>query len=119
VPSLEHAVEAVLERAERGPMNESNTKVLLVEPVLQALGWDTTNLDCVTREHKVYDGTFLDYALVAGGRPVLFVEAKAWGTTLSDPRWMAQTRITRTMRVSCGARSLTASAIALVIIPWL
>jgi predicted transport protein len=91
VPSLEHAVEAVLERAQRGSMNESNTKVLLVEPILQALGWDTTNLDCVTREHKVYDGTFLDYALLAGGRPVLFVEAKAWGATLSDPRWMAQT----------------------------
>lgn len=91
MPSLERAVEAVLERAERGPMNESNTKVLLVEPVLQALGWDTTNLDCVTREHKVYDGTFLDYALLAGGRRVLFVEAKAWGSTLSDPRWMAQT----------------------------
>ena len=91
MPNLEHAVEAVLARAERGSMNESNTKVLLVEPVLQALGWDTTNLDCVTREHKVYDGTFLDYALLAGEKPVLFVEAKAWGATLSDPRWMAQT----------------------------
>lgn len=72
-------------------MNESNTKVLLVEPLLQALGWDTTNLDCVTREHKVYDGTFLDYALLASARPVLFVEAKAWGSTLSDPKWTAQT----------------------------
>lgn len=72
-------------------MNESNTKVLLVEPVLQALGWDTTDLDSVTREHKVYDGTFLDYALIAGGRPVLFVEAKAWGSTLGDPKWTAQT----------------------------
>ena len=69
----------VLGRIDRGPMNESNTKVLLIEPVLEALGWDTKDLDCVTREHKVYDGTFLDYALVVQGKPSLFVEAKPWG----------------------------------------
>ncbi len=89
--ALEQAVKEVLGRLQRGTMNESNTKVLLVEPVLEALGWDTKNLDCVTREHKVYDGSFLDYALLIAGKPVLFVEAKAWGGNLADPKWTAQT----------------------------
>lgn len=89
--ALEHAVRDVLGRIERGPMNESNTKVLLIEPVLEALGWDTKDLDCVSREHKVYDGSFLDYALLISGRPALFVEAKAWGGTIVDPKWTAQT----------------------------
>lgn len=72
-------------------MNESNTKVLLVEPILEALGWDTKDLDSVTREHKVFDGTFLDYALIGGSAPSLFVEAKAWGGNINDPKWTAQT----------------------------
>lgn len=71
-------------------MNESNTKVLLVEPILEALGWDTKDLDCVTREHQVFDGTFLDYALIADAKPALFVEAKAWGGRINDPKWTAQ-----------------------------
>lgn len=88
---LERAITEVLARSERGSMNESNTKVLLVEPILEALGWDTKDLDCVTREHKVFDGTFLDYALSAGPTPSLFVEAKAWGGNINDPKWTAQT----------------------------
>ena len=89
--ALERAVAEVIARSERGSMNESNTKVLLVEPILEALGWDTKDLDCVTREHKVFDGTFLDYALIAGSAPSLFVEAKAWGGNINDPKWTAQT----------------------------
>lgn len=71
-------------------MNESNTKVLLIEPLLDALGWDTRNLDSVTREHRVFDGTFLDYALQSDSRPLLFIEAKSWGSGLGDPKWIAQ-----------------------------
>lgn len=88
--ALERAITEVLARTERGSMNESNTKVLLVEPILEALGWDTKDLDCVTREHQVFDGTFLDYALIADTKPSLFVEAKALGGRINDPRWTAQ-----------------------------
>lgn len=72
-------------------MNETNTRVLLLEPVLDALGWNTRDLTCVTREYQVYDGTFLDYALIANGRPVLFLEAKALASALGDPKFTAQT----------------------------
>jgi predicted transport protein len=88
--ALERAITEVLARTERGSMNESNTKVLLVEPILEALGWDTKDLDRVTREHQVFDGTFLDYALIADTKPALFVEAKAWGGRINDPKWTAQ-----------------------------
>ncbi len=68
-----------------------NTRVLLIEPLLDALGWDTRDLRVVTREYKVFDGKFLDYALKISGRPALFLEAKALGTKLDDPKVVAQT----------------------------
>jgi len=72
-------------------MNESNTRVLLIEPVLDALGWDTQDVNVVTREYRVFDGKYLDYALSLSGRPSLFIEAKALGTNLDDPKVVAQT----------------------------
>lgn len=70
--------------------NEANTKALLVEPLLAALGWDTGDLEAVEREHRVYDGTCLDYALKINGQPRLFVEAKAIGKSLDDRQFIAQ-----------------------------
>jgi predicted transport protein len=88
---MEAAIEHVLGVAAKGRMNETNTRVLLIEPVLDALGWNIRDLACVTREHKVYDGSFLDYALLADLKPVLFLEAKALGSDLLDPKFTAQT----------------------------
>ena len=72
-------------------LNEANTKALLIEPVLSALGWDVLDLDSVTREYKVYDGTFLDYALLVGAKALLFCEAKPTGKHLDDSKWVSQT----------------------------
>jgi predicted transport protein len=71
--------------------NEANTKVLLIEPLLAALGWDTSDLDAVEREYRVYDNTSLDYALKIDGKPRLFVEAKGIGKHLDDKQFIAQT----------------------------
>jgi predicted transport protein len=71
--------------------NEANTKVLLIEPLLAALGWDTGDLDAVEREYRVYDNTSLDYALKIDGKPRLFVEAKGIGKNLDDKQFIAQT----------------------------
>lgn len=70
--------------------NEANTKALLIEPMLQALGWDTTDLSQVEREHRVYDNTSLDYALKIDGQPRLFVEAKGISRDLGDRSFIAQ-----------------------------
>lgn len=73
-----------------GSLNEANTKALFIEPMLTALGWDVLDLDTVTREYPVYDGTFLDYALLVARRPALFCEAKPTRKSLDDPRWVSQ-----------------------------
>ena len=70
--------------------NEANTKALLIEPMLAALGWDTTDVDQVEREYRVYDGTALDYALKAEGDLRLFLEAKAVGKHLGDKAFISQ-----------------------------
>lgn len=92
---LATTVENVLETAETlkaaGAANEANTKAHMIEPVLSALGWNLSNFSEVDREYKVFDGTFLDYALRIDGKPKLFVEAKALGKTLADKKFISQT----------------------------
>jgi predicted transport protein len=73
-----------------GASNEANTKVLLIEPMLASLGWDPLDLDTVEREVKVFDGTFLDYALKVEGHARVYVEAKALGENLDDKKFVAQ-----------------------------
>lgn len=70
--SIDKIIATVLSRADVGPMNETNTRVLLIEPLLDALEWDIHDLNVVTREYKVFDGTFLDYALKLSGKPALY-----------------------------------------------
>jgi predicted type IV restriction endonuclease len=54
--------------------NEANTKALLIEPLMASLGWDPTDLSAVEREVKVFDGTFLDFALKIDGVPRLYLD---------------------------------------------
>ncbi len=76
--------------AAAGSVNEANTKALLIEPMLGSLGWDPVNFDDVEREVKVFDGTFLDYALKLNGHARVYVEAKALGENLGDKKFVAQ-----------------------------
>jgi len=71
--------------------NEANTKAHLIEPILRALDWNMDDFSEVDREFKVFDGTFLDYALRVDGSPKLFVEAKVLGKSLADKQFIAQT----------------------------
>ena len=54
---------------------EARTRVALIDPMLSALGWDTTDPGLVEIEPKTKEG-WADYALMSGGRTVMFVEAK-------------------------------------------
>jgi predicted transport protein len=72
-------------------VNEANTKVHVIEPLLSALGWDPLDIDSVDREVRVYDGTFLDYALKLSGTPRIYVESKGLSESLDDKKFMAQT----------------------------
>jgi hypothetical protein len=71
--------------------NEANTKALLIEPLLLALGWNLADIDTVEREVKVFEGTFLDYALKVDSIPRLYIEAKGMSENLADKKFIAQT----------------------------
>ena len=64
-------------------VSEQDTKAILIDPVLAALGWRLDELSDVRREYRAKpQDNPVDYALLVFGRPRLFVEAKALPTTL-------------------------------------
>ena len=67
-------------------MDEENTKVKLVQPFLELLGWDLYSTE-VALEYTVpmaSGSTHVDYALLVGDSPVVFVEAKPVRSSLTD-----------------------------------
>jgi predicted type IV restriction endonuclease len=69
--------------------NESFVRYVLVDPVLQALGWNTEDPALVQVEYNVKDdwlrGPCADYALMAGrDKPLVFIEVKTLGGKLDD-----------------------------------
>lgn len=83
-----------LDRFRRHPrrLGEQNTKASLIEPMINALGWDVYDPDEVHREYRrrTSDNP-VDYALLLLRTPRLFIEAKGLGENLDDPRWANQT----------------------------
>jgi hypothetical protein len=72
-------------------IGEQNTKASLIEPVLEALGWDVRDPDEVFREFKAKSvDSPVDYALTILRKPRLFVEAKGLGETLTNRKWVSQ-----------------------------
>ena len=67
-------------------MDEENTKVKLVQPFLELLGWDLYSTE-VALEYTIpmaSGSTHVDYALLVGDSPVVLVEAKPVRSTLSE-----------------------------------
>jgi hypothetical protein len=67
-------------------MDEENTKVKLVQPFLELLGWDLYSTE-VALEYTIpmaSGSTHVDYALLVGDSPVVFVEAKPVRSTLTE-----------------------------------
>jgi hypothetical protein len=57
--------------------NENEVRRTLVEPVLEALGWNIRSLEDVRSEFKTEDRQILDYMLRKRGTDILVVEVKA------------------------------------------
>jgi predicted type IV restriction endonuclease len=71
--------------------NEQDTKAALIEPILEALGWDTRDPEQVRREFKSNPkDNPVDYALLHMRQPRLMVEAKGLGEALDDQKWVGQ-----------------------------
>jgi predicted type IV restriction endonuclease len=72
-------------------LGEQNTKASLIEPILEALGWDIRDPDEVHREFKpTAQDKPVDYCLSLLRKPRLLVEAKGLGETLADRKWIRQ-----------------------------
>ena len=62
--------------------NESPTRQLLIDPLLDALGWDFEDSSRVILEFPI-GRLRVDYVLIVDGRPKIAVEAKRFGTALA------------------------------------
>lgn len=97
VTGLREALEECAERLDRHRrpsqrIGEQNTKIMLIEPVIAALGWDLYDPEEVNREYRRRSADNpVDYALLLLRTPRLFVEAKGIGENLDDPKWTNQT----------------------------
>ena len=60
--------------------SENQTRVILIDPVLNALGWETNNPNSVRQEYGMNNGK-ADYALIhpETGKPFAIIEAKKLG----------------------------------------
>ncbi len=67
---------AKLGRLRKHVLKETPTRTIVIDPLLEALGWDVRDPDEVQLEYPTVDGKSVDYALKINGRPVLLVEAK-------------------------------------------
>lgn len=94
MPMLADTIDTAATKARRfsgRKLGEQNTKASLIEPILEALGWDIRDPDEVHREFrgKGRDNP-VDYALKILRKPRLFVEAKGLGESLGERKWVAQ-----------------------------
>jgi predicted type IV restriction endonuclease len=73
--------------------NELFTRYILIDPLLRALGWNTSDPDQVWPEYKVNhsERKRADYALCKDGKIVALIEAKRVGTT-SQPSKLARAK---------------------------
>ena len=79
-----------LEGFRRHSLNETSTRTKVINPLLEALGWDVGDPDEVEEEYSTFDGKLVDYALKLNRKPVLLVEAKAINDNLSDNKAIGQ-----------------------------
>ena len=74
----------------RHSLKETPTRTIVIDPLLESLGWDVRDPDEVQLEYPTVDGKSVDYALKLNRRPVLLVEAKALDDTLHDVKAITQ-----------------------------
>jgi len=71
-------------------LKETPTRTIIVDPILEALGWDVRDPDEVQLEYPTVDGKSVDYALLINVKPVLLVEAKGLDDKLNDVKGITQ-----------------------------
>lgn len=110
IERLKTTVENILNRAEivRGKGEEA-TKQAMILPMLEALGYDIWNPDEVFPEYtadtaikKAGQKEKVDYAILLGGVPKIFIEAKPYGENLEGHHGQLKRYFTSTPSVTLG-----------------
>lgn len=71
-------------------LKETPTRTIVIDPFLEALGWDVRDPDEVQLEYPTVDGKSVDYGLKLNKKCVLLVEAKAFEDPLTDVKAITQ-----------------------------
>jgi predicted transport protein/predicted type IV restriction endonuclease len=79
-----------LDRHRKENIKEYPTRVIFIDPMLQALGWDVRDPDEVQLEYPTIDGKSVDYVPKINRKPVLFIEAKSLNDQLTDVKSITQ-----------------------------
>ncbi len=74
----------------RHDLKETPTRTIVIDPLLEALGWDVRDPDEVQLEYPTVDGKSVDYGLKLNRKCVLLVEAKAFDDPLTDVKAITQ-----------------------------
>ncbi len=84
------AIQQKLPTLRRQGLKETPTRTIIIDVLLEALGWDVRDPDEVELEYPTVDGKSVDYALKLNSNPVMLVEAKALGDPLDDVKAVTQ-----------------------------
>jgi len=83
-------IRAKLDGLRKRSLKETPTRTIIIDPLLEALGYDVRDPDEVQLEYPTVDGKSVDYALLINGKPVLLVEAKPLDDPLNDVKGITQ-----------------------------
>jgi len=93
----EHIMKCLRDRIEKvkqwvvNDFGEVQGKKAIIEPILDCLGWDTSNPSEVRLEYPVRPSRDrVDYALLKGKKPVVLIEAKKPGQSLDNSNYDSQ-----------------------------
>jgi len=81
---------AQLTRHKTSGIKEYPTRIIFIDPLLSALGWDVRDPDEVELEYPTVDGKAVDYAMKINRKPVFLVEAKQLTDSLDDVKSITQ-----------------------------
>ena len=79
-----------LDRHRKEDIKEYPTRIIFIDPMLQALGWDVRDPDEVQLEYPTIDGKSVDYVPKINRKAVLFIEAKSLNDQLTDVKSITQ-----------------------------
>jgi len=79
-----------LARLREHSLKETPTRTIIIDPLLEALGWDVRDPEEVQLEYPTVDGKSVDYALKLNRKAVLLVEAKGLDDPLTDVKAVTQ-----------------------------